>query len=44
VALGGRDVTSIAQVTEALQSVRPGQTVEVTFLRQGRRGKTTAVL
>ena len=44
VALGGRDVTSIAQVTEALQSVRPGQTVEVTFLRQGRRGKTTVVL
>jgi len=44
VALEGRDVASAAQITEALRSVLPGQTVEVTFQRQGRRGKTTVVL
>jgi S1-C subfamily serine protease len=43
-ALDGRRVASTAQITEALGSVRPGQTLEVSFLRQGRRGKTTVVL
>jgi serine protease Do len=44
VALGGRQVADATQIAEALKSVRPGQTIEVTFLREGRRGKTTAVL
>jgi serine protease Do len=43
-ALDGRRVASAAQIAEALGSVRPRQTVEVMFLRQGRRGKTTVVL
>jgi putative serine protease PepD len=44
VALGGHQVANAAQIAEVLTSVRPGQTVEVTFLREGRRGKTTVVL
>jgi len=44
VALGGHQVANASQIAEALTSVRPGQTVEVTFLREGRRGKTTVVL
>jgi S1-C subfamily serine protease len=44
VSLGGRQVADAAQITEALAAIRPGQTVEVTFLREGRRGKTTVVL
>jgi S1-C subfamily serine protease len=44
IALDGRKVASAGQIAEALRSIRPGQTVEVAFLRQGRRGKTTVVL
>jgi len=44
VALDGRRVANASAITEALRAVRPGQTVEVVFLRQGRRGKTTVVL
>jgi len=44
VALDGRRVANAAQISEALGSVRPGGTVEVAFLREGRRGKTTVVL
>jgi len=44
IALDGQRVASAAQIAEALGSIRPGQTVEVAFLRQGRRGKTTVVL
>jgi len=44
VSLAGRDVASASQIADALSSVRAGQTVEVTFLRQGRRGRTTVVL
>jgi S1-C subfamily serine protease len=44
VALGGREVTTAEQMTEVLSSIRPGQTVDVTFLRERRRRKTTAVL
>jgi len=43
-ALDGRRVASAAAVTEALKAVRPGGTMEVAFLREGRRGKTTVVL
>jgi S1-C subfamily serine protease len=44
VSLAGRQVADTTQIAEALKSIRPGQTVEVTFLREGRRGKTTVVL
>jgi S1-C subfamily serine protease len=44
VALEGRDVASASQIVDALAAIRPGQAVEVTFLREGRRGKTTVVL
>jgi len=44
IALDGRRVANASAITEALRAVRPGQTVEVAFLRQGRRGKTTVVL
>ena len=44
VALDGHEVGSAAQIAEALRSVPPGRTVEIGFLRQGRRGKTTVVL
>jgi serine protease Do len=44
VALDGRRVANASAITDALKAVRPGQTVEVAFLRQGRRGKTTVVL
>jgi serine protease Do len=43
-ALDGRRVANASAITETLRAVRPGQTVEVAFLRQGRRGKTTVVL
>ena len=43
-ALDGQRVASATAIAEALRAVRPGQTVEVMFLRQGRRGKTTVVL
>jgi S1-C subfamily serine protease len=44
VSLAGRQVASASQIADALTAIRPGQAVEVTFLRQGRRGKTTVVL
>jgi S1-C subfamily serine protease len=44
VSLAGRQVADAAQIAEVLKSIRPGQTVEVAFLREGRRGKTTVVL
>ncbi len=44
VAVHGQQVASATQIAEALKLVRPGETVEITFLRQGRRGRTTAVL
>jgi S1-C subfamily serine protease len=44
VAVNGRDVGSAAQLVEALKGVPPGQTVELTFLRQGRRGRTTVIV
>jgi S1-C subfamily serine protease len=44
VALNGRSVSTTNQIVETLRSVRPNETVEVTFLRQGRRGKTTVIL
>jgi serine protease Do len=43
VALDGRAVGSPAQIVEALKRVDPGRSVEVTFLRQGRRGRTTVI-
>jgi S1-C subfamily serine protease len=43
VALDGRAVGSPAQIVEALKRVDPGRTVEVTFLRQGRKGRTTVI-
>jgi S1-C subfamily serine protease len=44
VALDGRQMASASQIAEALKSVRPGQKIEVTFLRQGRRGKTAVIV
>ncbi len=44
VAVNGRDVGSASQLADVLKEVPPGQTVELTFLRQGRKGRTTAVI
>ncbi len=44
VALDGRQMASASQIAEALKSVRPGQKIEITFLRQGRRGKTAVIV
>jgi serine protease Do len=44
VAVNGRDVESAAQLAESLKQVPPGQTVELTFLRQGRKGRTTVIV
>jgi serine protease Do len=44
VAVNGRDVGSALQLAEALKRVPPGQTVELTFLRQGRTGRTTVIV
>jgi serine protease Do len=44
VAVDGRDVGSAVQLAEALKRVPTGQTVELTFLRQGRKGRTTVIV
>ena len=44
VAANGRDVGSARQLAEALKRVPSGQTVELTFLRQGRKGRTTVIV
>jgi S1-C subfamily serine protease len=44
VAVNGRDVGSARQLAEALKRVPSGQTVELTFLRQGRKGRTTVIV
>jgi serine protease Do len=44
VAVNGRDVESAAQLVEALKRIPSGQTVELTFLRQGRKGRTTVLV
>ena len=44
VAVNGHDVESAAQLAEALKGVPRGQTVELTFLRQGRKGRTTVIV
>jgi serine protease Do len=44
VAVNGRDVESAAQLAEALKRIPSGQAVELTFLRQGRKGRTTVLV
>jgi len=44
VALNGRNVESAVQLAEALKRIPTGQTAELTFLRQGRKGKTTVII
>ncbi len=44
VAVNGRDVESAFQLAEALKRVPSGQTVELTFVRQGRKGRTTVIV
>jgi serine protease Do len=44
VAVNGRGVGSAVQLAEALKRVPTGQTVELTFLRQGRKGRTTVII
>jgi len=44
VAVNGRGVGSAGQLAEALKPVPTGQTVELTFLRQGRKGRTTVIV
>ncbi|MGQ9571745.1 MAG: S1C family serine protease [Dehalococcoidia bacterium] len=44
VAIDGCAVESAGQLAEALKRVPPGQTVELTFLRQGRKGRTTVIV
>ncbi len=44
VALDGRRVANAGEIAETLSAIASGRTVEVSFLREGRRGKTTVVL
>jgi S1-C subfamily serine protease len=44
VALGGQPVRSSQDLMEALRPLRAGQSVEVTFLRGSRQGRTTVIL
>jgi serine protease Do len=44
VAVNGRDVESAVQLVEVLKRIPSGQAVELTFLRQGRKGRTTVIV
>ena len=44
VSLDGRRVANAGEIAETLSAIASGRTLEVAFLRQGRRGKTTVVL
>jgi serine protease Do len=44
VALNGRNVEGAVQLAEALKGIPAGQTVELTFLRQGRKGRTRVII
>jgi S1-C subfamily serine protease len=42
--VGGHPVRSSQELMEALRPLRAGQSVEVTFLRGSRQGRTTVIL
>jgi len=44
VAVDGHRVASAREIAETLSAIASGRTLEVSFLRQGRRGKTTVIV